>query len=138
MEFIEADVKTTWPTPLREALSAHAGDIAAYHLHRARIDEAAKEDIVLRVQRPPNAHQAAWDTILELSNKAVAGRRLLGFHATRLTKDEIAAIKATGMKVLSENLLHRRLSAMEASGDVSKSVIEALRANNQARDSNRS
>lgn len=137
-EFIEADLQTTWPAQLREALSAHAKDVAAYHSERARIDRAAETDVLLRVQRPRNPHQGAWDSLLKTSEGAVAGRRLLGFHATRLTNQEVADIKANGMKILSENLLDRRLSSIEASGGVAASVIDALRSRNKAGHSNRS
>jgi hypothetical protein len=61
MGIVEADIEATWPTPLREALGAKAREIAAFQRERARIDRAAEEDVVLRVQRPRNPHQAAWD-----------------------------------------------------------------------------
>jgi hypothetical protein len=138
MEPIEADVETTLPQQLRAALSAHASGIAAYQSERARIDRAAEGDVVLRIDRPANPHQHVWDTVLATAEQAVAGRRLVGFHAARLMADEIADIKANGLKVLSEDFLHRRLSKVEASGSMPALIIAALRASNLAAQTNRS
>jgi hypothetical protein len=93
---------------------------------------------VLRIDRPANPHQHVWDTVLATAEQAVAGRLLLGFRAARLKADEIADIKADGLKVLSEDFLHRRLSKLEASRSMPAPVIAALRAKNLAPETSRS
>jgi hypothetical protein len=138
MEPIEADAETTWPQQLRAALSALASGIAAYQSERARIDRAAENDVVLRIDRPGNPHQHVWDSVLATAEQAIAGRRLVGFHAARLMANEIADIKANGLKVLSEDFLNRRLSKLEESGSMPTPVITALRTSNLAAQTNRS
>src|SRR5690242_18990093 len=110
MKPIEADLETTWPQPLREMLTGHARGIIAYQSERARIDRAAQGDVMLRIQRPINRHRHVWDTVLATAEQTVAGRRLIGFHAARLTAEEITDIKAGGLKVLSEDFLRGRLA----------------------------
>jgi hypothetical protein len=138
MGIVDADIETTWPTPLLEALSARASEIAAFQRERARVDHAAEEDVALRVQRPHNPHQGTWDSILGMASQSLGGCRVLGFHATRLTPEEIVDIKQGGMEVLTDDLLSHRLSAAQTSGAMRQSMAEILRGANMANHSNRS
>jgi hypothetical protein len=135
MGFIEADSEDTWPEPMQRALADRAGDIAAYQIERARIDRAAERDVALRLKRPINPHRPAWDAVLKVSDEAVAGRCLVGFHATRLTEPERQDIISNGLRVLSPNLLERRLEGIASA--LSADVVESLRARNQVYDGNR-
>jgi hypothetical protein len=84
MQDLEADSEDSWPEVMLNALSDRADDLAAYQAKRAKIDRAAEHDVTLRIDRPNNPFQKTWDDVLKISKNAVAGSRLLGFHATRL------------------------------------------------------
>lgn len=121
----------TWPAELRKALSLVAAQIKAYQTERARIYRAAEKDVGLRIFRPDNSYQGTWDSILGEANAALKGQRLLGFHATSLIREEIEDIRQGGMKVLSTDLLRRRLERVAGGGLTSRHVVETLFSNNQ-------
>jgi hypothetical protein len=129
---IKADLQRTWPAELLEALSLGSAQIKAYQAERARIDRAAQKDVGLRICRPDNTYQEMWDSILGVANAALKDQRLLGFHASRLTIQEVEDIRKGGMKVLSADLLGRRLDRIAADGLTSRRIIEILHSNNQA------
>lgn len=135
---IEADREETWPQQMLAELAANADQIAAYHLERARIDRAAEGDVMLRVDRPPNNNEPIWRDILQMSERAIAKQRLLGFHATRLADSERVDIISNGLRVLSPELFERRMSAVEKAGLISRELGARLRVRNQVRDDNRS
>ena len=60
-----------------------------------------------------------------------------GWHCTRLTEDEIAAIERNGMSLPSAEMLVRRIDAVAASGVFTPEIAELLKAKNQAHEFNR-
>src|SRR3546814_56666 len=136
MRTIEADSEDAWPEAMLRALADRADDIAAYHMERARVDRAAEDDVALRTNRPLNPYQPAWDAALEAAEKAVAGLHIAGFHASRLTERECAEITSNGLRVLSPELLERRLKNLPRR--LPGHVISSLGARNHVREVNRS
>jgi hypothetical protein len=138
IDAIDAELEPSWPPRLRDALANRANGIAAYHAKRAEIDRAAVDDVTLRINRPENPHQNAWDEALDIARTATAGRALLGFHATRLTPAEQAAIRTSGLRVLSKKRLYERIDEIEATGLLAAAHASQLRSRHQASDDNRS
>src|SRR5262245_44554645 len=138
MQPIEADDESTWPEALLRALEADRETIAAFERERARIDRAAEEDVMLRIDRPANPYQNAWDTALALAEGTTASGHLLGFHATRLMEHEIEEIKRSGLQPLSVDLLKRRLAAVQHLGKLTPEQTGRLLGSHQAADDNRS
>ncbi len=137
MTVIEAGSEETWPDRMLKALSDCAENLAAYHAKRAKIDRAAERDVILRINRPVNPFQEVWDDVLRISQHAISRKRLLGFHATRLTDTERRDIGLNGLRVPSPELLARRLQAALSEGILSDVHLAALRSRNQVGDANR-
>jgi hypothetical protein len=138
METIEADAESTWPRELRDVLSKNEQEISTYQAKRVQLDRAAQADVGLRINRPANPSQRAWDSVLEIADEVVSGKTLMGFHATRLTKLEQSDVQKRGLRVLSDALLSERLEASQAAGELSDRVVASLRARHQASEDNRS
>jgi len=134
---IDADSEETWPEEIRAALSGRQVQIQSFQAERARIDRAAQEDVMLRIHRPANQYQQAWDEVLEISEKATAGKRLVGFHCTRITETERADVEANGLCKLTSALFERRLQCVLSEGHISDDVAAALRFRNQVDEPNR-
>jgi len=137
MRPIEANFENTWPEGLLRGLEAHRDALSAFQLERAHIDAAAYEDVMLRINRPSNPHQAAWDEALALAEQTTASGHLLGFHATRLMKHEVEEIKRSGLQPLSVELLQRRLGAAQKAGALTAEEYRRLFACHQAACENR-
>jgi hypothetical protein len=132
---IEADSEVTWPETMLRALASHAEGISAYQIERRRIDQAAEEDVALRINRPVNPSAPNWDAVLKVSDESVGGRHLAGFHATRLTDAEREDIVSNGLRVLSPKLFDWRLSGV--ANLLPGNILASLRAHNQVGDDNR-
>lgn len=137
MALIDADDQSTWPASLLDILARHSSAIRSYHAERAAIDRKAEVDVMLRIHRPANQHAPAWKETLQVAANAVRGQYLRGYHATRLTDDEIKNIQASGLEVLSVDLLSRRLAAIRDAGHFEAGIFEALSERHQAADDNR-
>src|SRR6266545_1187129 len=138
MKLIDADDENSWPAALLQGLEAHRETIAAFQRERARIDQAAQEDVTLRIYRHPNQHQNAWDAALALAARTVATCHLLGFHATRLVESDIEEIGQRGLQLLSVELLRRRVEARKTDGTITDRQAARLLEHNQAAEDNRS
>lgn len=137
MHLIDANSQETWPMDLQKALEDNEASISAYHAERRRIDRLAEEDVMLRVHRPSNPHGDVWQGILSIADQSTAGRKIKGYHATRLTDGERGNVRRNGLEVLSVALLERRLEALLAEDGISSSVHTALMEQHQASDENR-
>lgn len=137
MTIINSDDQSTWPTELRQAVERHEAEIRSYHLERAAIDRSAQDDVTLRIDRPENSFEPIWNRVLAVANAALEGQYLLGYHASRLTEDDVSSIKTSGLEVLSVNLLNRRLEALRDAGQLTEQLFASLSARHQAADDNR-
>jgi hypothetical protein len=84
-------------------------------------------------QRDAGAYDRAISSVCD----ALSPFAITGWHCTRLTDEEISAILADGMKLPGVDTLHRRIEALVSAGKVSPQIETALKASNQAADSNR-
>lgn len=60
-----------------------------------------------------------------------------GWHATRLTREEVAAILAQGMQLPNPAMLDRRIDAVVGTGDLTPKLAARLKAKNQAQETYR-
>ena len=65
------------------------------------------------------------------------GYSIIGWHCTRLTGEEIAAIVERGMQLPDSAMLHRRLDTLLRAGVLTTIVADKLKTTNQANDDNR-
>jgi hypothetical protein len=138
MQLVDADRESTWPDSFLQWLEANRDAIDAFQRERARIDRGAWDDVMLRINRPENPDQDAWDAALLLAGDTVASAHLLGFHATRLMEHEITEIRRNGLEPLSVDLLTRRLVAARQMGAVTAKQVARFLRDHQAADDNRS
>jgi hypothetical protein len=88
-----------------------------------------------QIHRPANPCQQMWEAMVATAEQSIAGRRLVGFHAARLTAEEIADIKASGLKGPERRFPVR--PSVEAR-DKREHAVALLRASNLAAQPNRS
>jgi hypothetical protein len=62
---------------------------------------------------------------------------LTGWHCTRLTEAEIAAINTHGMQLPNVEMLRRRIDDLKNNGLITAQIAERLRSKNQAHEQNR-
>ncbi len=134
---IDIEGVSTWPKPMVELLSDSLEMLQNYERTRERIDLAARENVLLRINRPSNPFSRPRATLLERTRELLADDDLLGFHCTRLHLDDIASIKREGLQPLSSAKLRSRIEERIKAGDVPAGLGKRLLVEHQADDDNR-
>jgi hypothetical protein len=79
----------------------------------------------------------AFDAAIEGLEDRVDRYSIVGWHCTRLTDEEIAAIIEGGMQLPNGTMLKVRLDGLTAAGRLTETIADKLKATNQADDDNR-
>jgi hypothetical protein len=108
-----------WPKDLLEFLGAH---------HALFLDW---ED------GPTRCDGKDYDRAIRGLTERLEPYAIRGWHCTRLTDDEIAAILAEGLQLPDAAMLHRRIEALVAAGALPRGTADALAARNQADEASR-
>jgi len=106
------DASETWPQELVNLLQQSKELLMNYLEEEKSIDEAAIENVILRVNRPNNRFQQEWDEAILRIKSIISNSRFIGFHCTRLTMDEINDVLLNGLRPLNEELLSKKLKML--------------------------
>ncbi|CAD2245832.1 hypothetical protein [Xanthomonas arboricola] len=89
-------------------------------------------------QDRPEKSAEAFDEAMQQLGAALSPFAIRGFHFTRLTDDEAAGIRTSGLEVLSTDLIARRFAAQVEQGALTTDQAAHLLKTNQVGDANRS
>lgn len=106
------DVQETWPNELVFLLKESKSLMLNYLEEEKSIDKAAVENVLLRMNRPRNKYQQEWSEVIKKTESIVSKSKFIGFHCTRLTKEEINEVLISGLKPLNEELLTYKLKIL--------------------------
>jgi hypothetical protein len=134
---ILVDDEETWPAELRRAFEDALPELSRYEAVRRELDARAEQDVMLRIRRPTNPHAETTQQAVEVGNRIMSGRNIVGFHCSRLHEDDIADLRANGLRPLATDHLFNRIERRFAAGDISLAVARSLQGQHQAADSNR-
>jgi hypothetical protein len=121
---IELEDFASWPEELRGFVEARRRQLVAYQRERQRIDRLGWTDVRVRVEPPPNEHRPAYEEAVAHAEALLHGHRLVGYHCTRLTPDEMRRIRTEGLRALSPNLVQERLEALVDAGEMSRAQCD--------------
>lgn len=124
---VEIEVPETWPRDFHQTVAAYHDLVLAYHAERKRIDKIAEIDVMARVHRPPNPYSSAYNSLVDQLDNSLTQHRIIGYHCTRLTLKEITRVKSEGLRILSEELIHKRLDECVADGHISLAQRDFLK-----------
>src|SRR5262249_46510933 len=135
---MELDDEQTWPPSLRSLFESNFKELASFERARASIDTRAQSDLRLRLNPPRNPHELpherATDQVLCGARAVLHGQSLVGWHCARLHSDEVAHIRAAGLRPLEAELLLGRIERRLTAGDISALIATKLRQKHQAAD----
>ena len=131
------DDEATWPEELLRRLGEGLPLLRDYERERAAWDRRCEEDVMARVRRAPNPHADARAAVLAACHDIVLGCRIVGYHCTRLTDDEAAAIQRDGLRTLTPELIEGRIRRALDQGLIERGVADVILARNDGRDRNR-
>lgn len=131
-----ADMQT-WPRDTIGLLRQNQTKLTQYHARRSEIDTACQENVELRMAPPTNEFLQIWkDTNCQV-DQHISDAFLLGHHCTRLTEYEINNVKGGFLERNSQSLVNSRIDMACKNGLISANDAIALKAKNQAGESNR-
>ena len=113
---VEIEVEDTWPPDFLQDVVQHRDLILSYQREEQRIDSLRQNDIFARVDPPRNKFKDRHNELLDRLDELLTKHRIIGYHCTRLTAGEIAAIKSKGLRLLSPDLVRQRLDQCVADG----------------------
>jgi hypothetical protein len=134
---VEYERPATWPPALQRLLEREFELLRRYEIRRAEIDATCERGIVARINVPQNAYREARDGVVREADRILDPEKLLGFHCTRLTTQEIGRIQRSGLEPLGSALVGRRLDDAVAEGSLNEDLVAELRAGHQADDKSR-
>jgi hypothetical protein len=112
---------------LNAILDANADRVRAYLTEQAAIDHEYDTNPRLMMRRA-NPHWDAYQHLDRLLDAALRGRPARAWHYTRLTDDEVGAIRAGGLGLSTRAALDARLADRIAAGDLTAPQAQAIRA----------
>lgn len=123
---VEIESVETWPLEVYELTTQNRDLVIRYQSERRRIDQLARDDVMARINPPANEYSDAYRSLVRQIDAGLARHRIVGYHCTRLTSSEIAAILGSGLKVLSAELVRDRLDRCVAERQLTQSQREFL------------
>jgi hypothetical protein len=116
---IDLEAPDSWPEDLRDYLDRHHSLFLDWETGPSRVRAAEYDRAVYGLQ----------DVLRQYE--------LVGWHCTRLTEAEIAAIESGGMQLPDSAMLDRRLETLCGDGLISPASAQRLKAKNQAHEPSR-
>lgn len=117
---IEIEDQESWPEEFLNAISKNKGVILSYHQEQRRIDDLCEKDVLLRTNAPINRYKQTYQDFVRSLETILNPNRIVAFHCTRLTPEEILQIKSAGLTILSRKLVQQRLNECLFHGHINK------------------
>ena len=132
---IEIEDLNTWPLEYRQKAINSKPLIISYHKERSRIDRLCRDDVFIQINPPNNKFKRPYLELIRRLETLLIPHRIIAYHCSRLTKEEITNIKQGGLQVLSTELVHRRLHQCLSDGYLKESERKSLMASQSVSES---
>lgn len=136
-EKVVLDCLETWPMKVIELIEKNIDLYKAFMEFEKDMDKKLIDDFSLRLSRPKNPYFFEWNSFIGKISKEIQRLDFVGFHCTRLTKEEIANIKKSGLQPLSSDLINKKLLSLLDSGTIDMNTYHFLLENNLSQENNR-
>ena len=127
----------TWPQKFIDTVESKKKELKGYLEEEHRIDELARKDVSLRYNRPVNKYERVWNNIIPILENILMDHRIIGFHCTRLTEEEIENILRDGLQPLNKDFAVSRIERIFNNSLISKELRDELIEKEELTDENR-
>jgi hypothetical protein len=117
----------TWPASIRDILASKEVGLRSYVEEELRLDECAREDMMLRYRPRSNPHKRGWQETTRRVRELADAHPVVGFHCSRLIPEEIDDIRATGLRPLSHAFTCERIDRLVHQNLVSAALAPELK-----------
>ncbi len=106
---VEIEVIETWPPDFIQSAIQNRDLILSYQHEQQRIDHLCRDDVMARIHPPDNEYEISYNELSNRLDESLTQHRIVGYHCTRLAQEEIEEIKLSGLRVLSPELVQKKL-----------------------------
>ena len=124
---IEIEDIDTWPPDFREVAIQNKSLIVSYHKECLHIDRCCEDDVLLRINPPKNRYKQAYRTLVYQLETLLATHRIIAYHCSRLTKEEIVNIQQEGLHVLTGGLVDKKLDQCLSRGYLKQAEYDRIK-----------
>jgi len=117
---VEIEKIDSWPEDFREEAEKNRSLLVNYHQEYFRISQLCDECVKYRVNPPQNIYATEYSTLVTRLEKILSEHDIVGYHCTRLTPREINDIRADGLKILTGDLVNKKLENALEDGHISE------------------
>ena len=125
---VEIEDIDSWPPGFREAVMQSMPLVISYHEECSRIGKYREGgDVLLQIHPPENRYKQDYRALVERLEALLLPHRIVSYHCTRLTQEEIVDIKQEGLQVLTTNLVNKRLEQCLSHGYLNQVEYERIK-----------
>lgn len=116
----------SWPSEMLNLIQNNESFLKGFFKEEHRIDKLAREDVMLRYNRPENIYREKWDFIINEIEDVLKQHSIIGIHCTKLLDWEIEDIEEYGLKPLDRTFANQRIEKAFVEGLLSKELRDEL------------
>ena len=117
----------SWPPDFREIAIHDKSLVVSFHQECSRIDRYCEDDVLLRINPPKNRYKQAYRALVVQLESLLVSHRIVAYHCSRLTKEEIVNIKQEGLRILTADFVNKRLDQCLSHGYLKQAEYERIR-----------
>ena len=125
---VEIENIDSWPPDFREAAVQSMQLVISYHAECLRIGKYREgEDVFLQIHPPDNRYKQDYRALVKRLEALLLPHRIVSYHCTRLTQEEIVDIRQEGLRVLTTDLVDKRLEQCLSHGYLEQAAYERIK-----------
>ena len=124
---VEIEDMGSWPPHFRKSAIQSEALIVSFHQECSRIDRYCQDDVRLQINPPKNRYKQAYRALVVQLEDMLASHRIVAYHCSRLTKEEIVNIKQEGLRILTSDLVNKKLDQCLSHGYLKQAEYERIK-----------
>ncbi len=135
---IVIDIKETWTKEMLDILDNNKNDLSDYYRIEQELTRKSNYNDNFMFNNTSNDKEAIFNEVCLKLREELFNKKIIGFHCSRLTNEEINNIKIDGLRPLTSNLIEEKLDILVRTDLISQKEYDYLLENNVSAQKNRS
>ena len=124
---VEIEDINSWPPEFQKLAIQNKALVISHHEECLRIYRFYEDDDYLRKNPPKNRYKQSYRALVDQLEALLAPHRLIAYHCSRLTREEIVIIKQDGLRILTADLVNKKLDRSLSHGYLTKAEYECIK-----------
>jgi len=126
------DLIESWPSSVLNILDNNRKLIKRYLDEETRVELLSRENVEIRCFPPCNPYKQQYLEVDQKITEILMAHSFIGFHATRLTQQEISNIMLDGLQPLTPKLVEQKTNILRRDNHISTHQAELIIQNNSS------